>query len=326
MRSGRLRDPPALATMPLPGSAAPKEAKTKLMTRSVASAAEREQLRSLRRGLAVLEALAAHPAGATPKELSQALGLHLSTTYRLLNTLVAAGYAARCAGGALFRTGSRIAYVHHGFLEASRPPAGVVPFVHALQLTTGETAMFTQWEDDNVVATAIVDGSRPGSCPSGYIGLAGPAHSAAAGRALLARLPATQLEAYLDRQPTVPGSVYPLTDPGGLRAELEGIRQTGYALDRGTNPDVCCVAAPVSDQSGVVGSMSIIVPCTRFRREEAVFISVVCEVARATTALLRGGAARDERGEGDQPETDVATRAAIEAGLARHAEAMSRVG
>jgi DNA-binding IclR family transcriptional regulator len=286
---------------------------------------ETDQLQTVRRALAVLEALAARPAGATPKELSQALGLHLSTTYRSLNTLVAAGYAARCAGGGLFRPGSRIAYVHHGYLEASRPPPGVVPFVHALQLATGETAMFTQMEADNVVATAIVDGSRPGSCPPGYIGLAGPAHSAAAGRALLARLPAAQLEAYLDRQATVPGALYPLTNPGGLRAELEGIRQTGYALDRGANPDVCCVAAPVGDQSGVVGSISILAPCQRYRREEAVFISVVCEVARATSALLRGGAARDERVDNDQSETDVATRAEIEAGMARLAEAMSRV-
>jgi IclR family pca regulon transcriptional regulator len=295
------------------------------MTRSVASEADREQLRTLRRGLAVLETLAAHPAGITPKELSQVLGLHLSTTYRLLNTLVAAGYAARCAGGGLFRPGSRIAYVHHGYLEASRPPPGVVPFVHALQLATGETAMFTQLEADNVVATAIVDGSRPGSCPPGYIGIAGPAHSVAAGRALLARLPAAQLEAYLDRQTTVPGVLYPLTNPGGLRAELEGIREAGYALDRGTNPDICCIASPVSDLSGVVGSMSLLAPSARFRREEAVFISVVCEVARATSALLRGGAARDERVENGELETDIATRAAIAAGMARLAEAMSRV-
>src|SRR5262245_23980941 len=128
------------------------------MTGRDPTASEPEQLQTVRRALAVLEALAARPAGATPKELSQALGLHLSSCYRLLNALVDAGYAARYDG--LFRVGARVAYVHHGFLESVQPPPGVIPFVHALQLATGETSMLNQLEGDNVMATVTVAGNR----------------------------------------------------------------------------------------------------------------------------------------------------------------------
>jgi hypothetical protein len=76
-----------------------------MTARRVLETVETEQLQTVRRALAVLEALAARPSGASPKELSQALDLHLSTCYRLLNALVAAGYATRTGG--LFRVGAR---------------------------------------------------------------------------------------------------------------------------------------------------------------------------------------------------------------------------
>jgi DNA-binding IclR family transcriptional regulator len=281
-----------------------------------------EQLQTLRRGLAVLEALAARPHGATSKELSQALGLHLSTTYRLLNTLLASGYATRNDEG-LFRLGARVAFLNHGYLAAASPPPGVVPFVHALQLATGETVMFTHLEGDNVVAVAVASGSRPGSIPPGYIGLAGPAHSAAAGRALLALLPPAQIEAYVARQIAAPAVLFPVTNPHALLRDLEQIRRDGYALDRGEdNPVACCVAAAVTGPNGVVGSISVLGPCSRVRREEAALIPTVLEVARAIAALLKTPT-RDATADLEREE---AAQATIEAALATLAATMSRVG
>lgn len=298
-----------------------------MTTRRPARAAENEQLQTLRRGLAGLEALAVRPAGATPKELSQALGLHLSTTYRLLNTLVASGYAARNAEGGLFRLGSRVAFLNHGYLLAASPPPGVVPFVHALQLATGETAMFTQLEGDDVVVAAIVAATRPGAYPASYIGMAGPAHSVAAGKALLAWLPSGSLEAYVARQLAAPAPLFPLTAPDALRAELGRIRRDGYALDRGDeNPDVCCVAAPVTARIGVVGSISVLGPCARLRRQQDEVIPVVLEVARAIGALLDGATRHEDRVPAARLEPEDATQAAIETALATLTQAMSRVG
>src|SRR5215211_6745044 len=92
-----------------------------MATRSGDSASETVHTRSVHRALGVLEALAARPSGATPKELSQVLGIHLSTSYRLLNTLAAAGYVVRSPRTGLFRLGPRVAYLHHGYLAALSP-------------------------------------------------------------------------------------------------------------------------------------------------------------------------------------------------------------
>lgn len=298
-----------------------------MRTRGPARPAENEQLQTLRRGLAMLEALAAWPEGATPKELSQAPGLHLSTTYRLLNTLVASGYVARSPEGGLFRLGSRVAFLNHGYLAAAGPPPGVVPFVHALQLATGETAMFNKLEGDDIVVTAVVSGSRPGAYPAGYIGMAGPAHSVAAGKALLAWLPPAQLDAYVARQLAAPAALFPLTAPDALRAELGRIREDGYALDRGEeNPDVCCVAAPVATRSDVVGAISVVGPCARLRRQQDGLIPIVLEVARAIGALLKAAAGHEKRAVADRLEPEEMTQAAIESALATLTQAMSRVG
>lgn len=54
------------------------------------------QIRALARGLAVLEALNQRP-GATVTEVTNATGLARTTAYRVLETLCAAGYAARTA-------------------------------------------------------------------------------------------------------------------------------------------------------------------------------------------------------------------------------------
>lgn len=285
-----------------------------------------DQLHSGRRTLAVLEAIAARPCGATPKELSKALNLHLSTCYRLLNTLLAAGYVVRSPDG-LFHLGRRLAYLNHRYQASLRPRPEVMAFLHALQMATGETAMLTRLEDDDVVATAIVVGSRAGAHPADYVGIAGPAYAVASGRVLLAWLPEPLRDAYLarcDAAPRLPWFSQP--QPETLRHEFARIRQMGYALDRGDdNPSVCCIAAPIRDRAGVAFSIATIAPCTRLLRNEAQTRPMLIEVARAINGVL---AAHPESREDDYAADltpEAVTQAAIEAALATVAEAMSRV-
>ncbi|MGH2614838.1 MAG: IclR family transcriptional regulator [Thermomicrobiales bacterium] len=295
--------------------------------RRVGSESEADRLQSVKRALAVLETLAGRPHGVTPKELSQTLGLHLSTSYRLLNTLAAAGYAVRRPGGGLFRLGPRATYLHHGYLEALRPPPPVLAFVHALQVATGETAMLNQLEGDDVVVTAVVPGNHPTAHASGYVGLAAPAHALAGGRTLLAWLPAAELEAYLNSAAAASGSPFPLSNSGALRAELERIRTKGYALDRGdVHPDICCVAAPVIDPTGAVSmAIATVAPAARFGREEPTLVATVLAVARAIGALLLATPSRDEPVGAVQHEPETAAQATIETAVATVAETMSRV-
>src|SRR5215207_5597483 len=93
-------------------------------------------LQSASRVLAALDALGRHPEGATPKTVSADLGLHLSTTYHLLNTLVAAGYAVRDPTSRLFRLGPRIPLLYDILVSAVRPAPRLRAFVQAAQQAT----------------------------------------------------------------------------------------------------------------------------------------------------------------------------------------------
>jgi DNA-binding IclR family transcriptional regulator len=269
--------------------------------------------------LAVLEVLAARADGVSPKELSQALGLHLSTCYRLLNTLAAAGYARRAVGG-IFQAGGRIAYLHQGYLASL--DAAALPFVHALQQATGELAVLLHWEGDNVVCTAADAGSDPGAVPWIYPGLAAPAHAVASGRALLAGLPAPRLEAYLARCAAQPSAAFPLTNPVALRAELARIRAAGYAMDQGDlHPGLGCLAAAVGDASSpAAAAIAILAPCSRLTQDKPALVALLRAVAQAINAVPIAAPGPEDVNQAK------AARAAIAETLASLAGGMSRVG
>lgn len=295
--------------------------------RDIENGPDAERLLSVTRTLAMLEALSLRPDGATPKELSQALGLHLSTCYRLLNTLVAAGYVIRREGGGLFRIGPRVAFLNHGFLATVQPPADAIPFMHALQVTTGETTILGQLVGDDVVIVAGVAGSRPGSLSPGYTGLTAPAHGMAIGRALLAWLPAAKRESYLARRARQPAPLFPLSEPAAFRSELEQIRASGVALDHGPgNPDFCCVAAPVGDTSnGTTTAIAVVGPCARFAPEEPALVAAVLAVARAIGAVRPARAAENGRTGSDPVGSGSPARTVVEGALAAIEAAMSRI-
>lgn len=280
-----------------------------------------EQLHAGRRILAVLEIVATQSNGVTPKDISQALHLHLSTCYRLLNTLVAAGYAVRSANGH-FSLGRRVAYLNRRYEETVRPTTEVLAFLHALQLSTGETALLFRLEDHEVVTTAIVEGSRPGSHPGAHVGLSGPAHAFAAGRVLLAGLPAAQRDIAISR--CLESSALPwlpaITEKA-LRDDLIRIAQQGYARDDGDGGvGVCCLAAPIRRADGVHAAVAVVAPCARFMADESRMLPVLLEVARAMSAL--GALPACASG---YVTTDRVAQAAIEAAQDEIARAMSRL-
>ena len=283
-----------------------------------------EQLHSGRRTLAVLETIAAQPRGVTPKQVSQTLKLHLSTCYRLLNTLLAAGYVVRSPEG-LFTLGRRVAYLNHRYQASVRPRPEVLAFLHALQLATSETAILCRLEGDEVVVTALVEGSRPDSHPGLYIGLAGPAYAFAVGRILLAGLPAAQRDAAFRRSSAAPDLPWlPRANLRALHDDCTSIQQKGYAVDSGDgNAGVCCYAAPVRDRAGIAAAVGVIAPCARLRCDEARVLPVLLEVGRAISALL---IALPEQEPGVPPETAATvSQVAIAAAQSTIADAMSRV-
>ena len=76
---------------------------------------------SVRRALRVLEIVASNPDGLTPKAVARRLGMALSTTYSLLNTLAAEGYVVRLEGGRGYVLGDQVRMLSRSLQAATRP-------------------------------------------------------------------------------------------------------------------------------------------------------------------------------------------------------------
>ncbi|MEV5896123.1 IclR family transcriptional regulator [Nonomuraea fuscirosea] len=142
-----------------------------------------ESAQTLERGLRLLRLLADGKGGRTPTELSSELSLSRPVVYRLLTTLLGAGFVRRDAEGR----------VHLGFgvlalAQAVQPllRAAAVPTLRRLAEQVGATAHLTVAEGDDGLAVAVVEPSWTDMHVAYREGSRHPLARGAAGRAILA--------------------------------------------------------------------------------------------------------------------------------------------
>jgi DNA-binding IclR family transcriptional regulator len=90
-------------------------------------------------------------------------------------------------------------------------------------------------------------------------------HRHAAGKAILAHLPDGRVDAIIDRHGLPARTPHTITDPTNLRAELDEIRDRGYAFNFEESVEgLHAVGAPITDGDGVaLGAISISGPANR---------------------------------------------------------------
>lgn len=212
---------------------------------------ESSEVPALRRGLAVLGALARRAGPASAAAIARELGLPRSTTYHLLAELEAAGFVAHLPaerryglGIAAFELGS--AYLRHDPLERL---AG--PLLRKLVDHVGHAAQLGVLHGNELVYLLKERPARPETLVTD-VGVRIPAHLPASGRAMLAYLPAAHVRALF---PSAAAFVR-RTDRGPrslaeLRRVLGTERRRGWAVEDGfVTAGFASVAYPVFDHGG----------------------------------------------------------------------------
>ena len=121
------------------------------------------------------------------------------------------------------------------------------------------------------------------------IGSRSPLHASSTGKAILAHLPASEIDAYLDAG-LVRVTSYTITDPDRLRAELQQVRERGYAVvDEEMAEGIVSVAASIRPGSGrPIAAISVSGPVTRMTPElRTKYGHQVSAAAAEVAALLR---------------------------------------
>ena len=223
-----------------------------------------ESLVTLRRGLALLETLAAAPSsrGLDHATLARRAGFRRSTLYRYIACLNEAGFLEEVGTSGRYRLGPRLLYLvatmhQREFGDLARDS------VRELLGICGETAHATVYDHPYSVTILITETDAPFG-PRVALGSRRPLHTSASGKIFLSHADPRRLEAYLAR-PLEAWTAATITSPAELSRCLSCVRRQGWALDQGESYDgICGVAAPVFDFAGdVVGALALTVAADR---------------------------------------------------------------
>lgn len=241
--------------------------------------------RTLARGLALLEIVAASPGGAGVTEVAAACGLDKGTASRLLASLRDLGYLRQNASDQRYFLTGRVMRLARGFSDQLELRELARPFLVELRDQTTETVHIGVRESNHVV---IVDYYEPNHdlriAPS--VGRSLPLHVTAMGRAVLAALPAYERAQTLQKLLTENENPDLVMDIGRIEVELEQAVTRGWAVvDRGDH--VSRVGAAVLAASGEpVAGISVSGPSARVAQRVDEYGQLCHATARAISAEL----------------------------------------
>jgi IclR family transcriptional regulator, KDG regulon repressor len=221
-------------------------------------------VQSIGRAFAILEEVARNRDGIALADLSKRVGLHNSTTFHLVKTMVSLGYIRQIKESKRYRIGRPLFALAASALDEMEMVSMATPVLDDLSRETGESSHFASRMSDAVVVMARTPG--PGAFQlTDRVGVVRPAYCTALGKVILAALRPDQLDRYLDRIELKALTSKTITSPQRLRRELQDVRRAGIAFDDGEfNIEVRCAAMPVYDFSGqVVGAIGISGPVWR---------------------------------------------------------------
>src|SRR5262252_7798912 len=221
-------------------------------------------VQSIGRAFAILEEVARNRDGIGLADLSKRVGLHNSTTFHLVRTMVSLGYIRQIKDTKRYRIGRPLFALAASALDEMEMVSMATPVLDDLARETGESSHFAARMGDAVVVMARTSG------PSAFqlaerVGVVRPAYCTALGKIILAALRPDQLERYLERIELKPLTPSTITEPARLRKEIDEVRKAGIAFDDGEfDGEVRCAAMAIRDFSGqVVGAIGISGPVWR---------------------------------------------------------------
>lgn len=239
------------------------------------------QISSLKRTLAMLEAVIADGGRSSLAELARQTGMPAATAHRQVTTLVAEGYLA-ASGSGRHVAGARLLGLLHRLDEKQIFANVAAPLLHDLAARVRSVVQLGTLENDMV--TYRIKTGRGAQALFTRIGMQLEAYCSGIGKVLLANLPEAEREAYLAGGPFVSLTERTIVDPDRLREELEAVRKQGFAIDdEEVAPGLRCMAVPLRSHDGkVLAAISVSQAMSSRRRlDDAPLRALLTETALA---------------------------------------------
>lgn len=252
-------------------------------------------MQTVERALRVLERVASFPRPASLTEIANSAGLHPSTTYRLLGTLVQTGYVTRDSRTGLYRLGLKLLRISRALEDQMDIRAIALPVMERIVAQEDETvSLVIRTGTAGVVIERVQSARQIRSVTP--VGSHGPLHCTAAGKALLAWLKPAEVQAIIAEAPLARHTARTITDATAFTNELAKVRAQGVALDRGERADdLIGIAAPVRNARGrVIAAMSLSGPAQRLSPDRRPILAATMRNAAAEVSAALGSTRSDE--------------------------------
>jgi len=246
------------------------------------------QVQVLDRALAILDLLSDVGPDLSLAEISDKLGLHKSTVHRLIMVLERQKLIERNSVNGRYRLGLKLFELGTRAVSQLDLRERARPVLERLVLETSETVHLGILDDTDVLYLDKVEPARSVRMASS-VGRRNPVYCTAMGKAILAYLPESQVEAIVHKRGLKAMTANTITSYLDLKTELAAIRDCGYAVDNEEIEEgVRCVGCVVRDFSGgPIGAISVSGPAFRISREKAKSLSrAVIAAANTLSAEL----------------------------------------
>jgi len=243
----------------------------------------------LDRALAALTTLANSSSDCSLAELCPALGLHKSTTHRLLMVLEQHRLVVKHPDTGRYRLGLRLYELGSRAIDGLDLRGKARPYLDRLQERFGETVFFCILDEGQVFYVDKVESQRSvrTACT---VGSRAPAYCTAVGKAMLSDLPEAELNAIVQQSGLKAITANTITTLPKLKAELKAVRSRGYAIDDEEKEEgLRCVGAVVRAHSrNLRAAMSISGPAFRMTKERIPEVGVALMQATADLSVELG--------------------------------------
>lgn len=225
-------------------------------------------IQSVERALLILDLFDEYETELKITDISARMNLHKSTVHSLLKTLQKFHYIDQNMENGKYRLGMKLFERGNFVIQNLDMRAVAKNHLTELSMKTGNTIHLVILDGKEGVYIDKVEGSSATVLYS-RIGRRIPIHCSAVGKALVAFKNQTELAAILTDYEYGSNTPNTITSEKDFLAELQKVREQGFALDNEENePGVACIAVPIRNHTGqVVAAMSMSQPATRLNTQ-----------------------------------------------------------
>lgn len=225
--------------------------------------AQTSAVKSLDRGLDILEYVANCSEPPSFSQLLTSLRIPRSSLFHLLTNLLSRNFLERDPQSDRYRVGAEVAAIAR---KVKRPSLSdrLSPLLHQLSLEVSETCGFYVQVGDSVEVAASAISTQALSYTM-KVGMNAPLYAVSAGKIVLSELRPAELTEYLARATFAAVTPHTVRAKSRLKKELQKVKASGFAYSREEfTLGITAIATAVHGQTKFHGAINLAVPTARF--------------------------------------------------------------